>query len=201
MPTFITPYSGSAELTASNGLEIVDQGLWRFNQQGYNDGATFGLSLTFPNPDNGGELHLRAVDWPIAVVGNTLTSYTDPNTDITYTPTQCRIVVTGYWAVLRQVNSNSFNSMGVNYVGSTITDLGDRTMSPYLLNFTSPTVTYIIQGSDVDGGAVDTFSTREFFCRATESTTTPNSNKEYQSNSIIRPTFVYSYSKSWQTSP
>lgn len=201
MPTFITPYSGSAELTASNGLEIRDQGLWQFSRQGYNDGATFGLSLTFPKPTEGGLLHLSAVDWPIAVVGNTLTSYTDPDTSQTYTAEQCRIVVTGYWSVVRQVNNNSFNSFGVNYVGTTTTDLGDRTMSPYLLTYSSPTATYVIQGSAVDGGAVDTFSTREFYCRVTESTSSPNSNKEYQSNTVTRPVFVYNYSKSWQTAP
>ena len=200
MSTFITPYSGSAELTASNGLEIVDQGLWRFNQQGYADGATFGLSLTFPSPDNGGELYLRAVNWRIPVIGNALTSYTDPETGITYTEEQCRITVTGSWVVTRQVNSNSFNSIGVSYTATTTTDLGDRTMNPYLLNYTSPPATYVIQGSAVDGGAMDTFSTHEFVCRATESTTTDNSNKEYQSNTVIRPVFVYTCSKSWQTS-
>ena len=201
MPTFITPYSGSAELTASNALETVDQGLWRFSQQGYNDGATFGLSLSFPHPSEGGELHLRATNWPIATIGNELTSYTDPETSITYSADQCRIVVTGYWLVIRQVNSNSFNSVGVLYNAATTTDLGDRSMSPYLLNFSSPEATYIIQGSAVDGGAVDTFTTKLFYCRAVESTTSPNSNKEYQSNSIIRPVFVYNYSKSWQTAP
>ena len=200
MSTFITPYSGTAELTASNGLEIVSPGLWRFSQQGYNDGATFGLSLTYPSPTSGEELHLRAIDWPIAVIGNNLTSYTDPDTSETYTPEQCRILVTGQWVVIRQINTNSFNSFGVNYIGTTVTDLGDREMSPNILSYQSPTVTYVIQGSAVDGGAQNTFSDREFFCRATEATSSPNSNREYQSNTIIRPTFVYTYSKSWQTS-
>ena len=200
MPTFITPYSGSAELTASNGLAIVDPGLWRFSQQGYNDGATFGLSLSFLNATDGGELHLSATNWPIADIGNELTSYTDPNTGLTYAADQCRIVVTGSWLINRQVNSNSFNSVGVLYNALTTTDLGDREMSPYLLSYASPVATYIIQGSAVDGGAIDTFTDKLFYCRATESTTSPNSNKEYQSNSIIRPVFLYDYSKSWQTS-
>lgn len=203
MPTFITPpgYSGTAELTASNGLGIVSPGLWRFSQAGYNDGATFGLSLTYPSPTDGEELHLSATDWPIAVVGNTLTEYVDPDTAIVYPATQCRILVTGFWLVTRNPNSNSFNSVGVNYSGSTTTDLGDRTMSPYLLSFQSPSATYVIQGSAVDGGARNTFSSHEFFCRIRESTSSPNSNKEYQSNSISRPVWVYSYSKSWQTTP
>jgi hypothetical protein len=199
MPTFVTPYSGSAELTASNGLTVVDPGLWRYSQAGYNDGATFGLSLTHPTPTSGGLLHLSAENWPIAVVGNELTSYTDPATGITYGPTACRIVVSGAWSVIRQPNTNSFNSAGVDYAGTTVTDHGDRQMSPYLLSYTSPVATYIIQGSAVDGGAVNTFSTRVFSCRITESTTSPNSNKEYQSNSISRPVWAYTYSKSWQT--
>jgi len=58
MSTFYTPpgYTGQAELTASTGLVVTDQGLWRFSQSGYNDGATFGLSLTFPSPQDGGNL-------------------------------------------------------------------------------------------------------------------------------------------------
>jgi hypothetical protein len=191
MPTFITPFSGSAELTANSGLTVIDTGLWRYSQAGYNDGATFGLSLTHPNPTSGGLLHLSAENWPIAVVGNELTSYTDPATGITYGPTLCRIVVSGAWSVIRQPNTNSFNSVGVDYAGTTVTDLGDREMSSYLLSYTSPVATYIIQGSAVDGGAVDTFSTRVFSCRITESTTSPNSNKEYQSNSISRPVWAY----------
>ena len=199
MPTFVTPFSGSAELTANTGLTVVDPGLWRYSQAGYNDGATFGLSLTHPSPTAGGLLHLQGQNWPIAVVGNELTSYTDPVTGITYGPTACRIVVSGAWSVIRQPNTNSFNSVGVDYAGTTVTDLGDRQMSSYLLSYTSPVATYIIQGSAVDGGAVDTFSTRVFSCRITESTTSPNSNKEYQSNSISRPVWAYTYSKSWQT--
>jgi hypothetical protein len=199
MPTFVTPYSGSAELTAGNGLDVVDAGLWRYSQAGYNDRATFGLSLAHPNPTSGGLLHLRAQNWSIAAIGNELTAYTDPATGIVYTAEQCRIAVSGAWVVLRQPNSNSFNSIGVDYTGTTVTDLGDRQMSPYLLSYTSPPATYIIQGSAVDGGAVDTFSTRVFSCEITESTASANSNREYQSNSIVRPVWAYTYSKSWQT--
>jgi len=199
MPTFVTPYSGSAELTASNGLEIVDAGLWRFSQAGYNDGATFGLSLTHPDPTNGGLLYLRGEDWTIAVVGNELTSYTDPATSEFYPADTCRITVTGNWLVVRQQNSNSYNSFNISYVGLTQTDLGDREMSPSLLTYSSPTAQYVIQGSAVTGGAVDTFSTQVFECKVTESSSSTNSNREYQSNTITRPVFVYSYSKSWQT--
>lgn len=199
MSTFITPYSGSAELTASNGLEIVDSGLWRFSQAGYNDGATFGLSLTHPDPTAGGLLHLRGEDWPIAVIGNELTSYTDPATSEFYPADTCRITVTGNWLVVRQQNSNSYNSFNISYVGLTQTDLGSREMSPSLLTYSSPTAQYVIQGSAVTGGAVDTFSTQVFECRVTESSSSTNSNREYQSNTVTRPVFVYSYSKSWQT--
>lgn len=199
MPTFVTPYSGSAELTAKNGLEIIDQGLWRYSQAGYNDGATFGLSLGHPNPNEGGLLHLRAQDWTIAVIGNELTSYTDPETSITYGPELCRIVVTGAWQVIRQQNSNSYNSFNIAYVGNTQTDLGDRSMNPNLLSYLSPATTYVIQGSGVAGGAQDTFSGHVFECRVTESSSSTNSNKEYQSNTITRPVWVYTYSKSWQT--
>jgi hypothetical protein len=198
MPTFITPYSGSAELTASNGLEIVDPGLWRFSQAGYNDGATFGLSLTYPAPTTGGLLHLQGDNWPIAVIGNQLTSYTDPATGLTYGPTACRITVTGNWLVVRQQNSNSYNSFNISYVGLTQTDLGERDMSPSLLTYNSPTAQYVKQGSAVTGGAVDTFSTQVFECKVTESSSSTNSNREYQSNTVTRPVFVYSYSKSWQ---
>lgn len=201
MPTFITPTgdSGSAELTASNGLVVVEQGIWKFSQTGYNDGATFGLSLTSPAPVNGGLLHLRAQDWPIAVIGNTLTSYYDPDTGMTYLPSQCRITVVGQWQVGRQPNSNSFNGQGVLYNGTTETDSGVRTMSPYLLNYTAqPPTTYIIQGADVVGGAIDTFSNYVFECRIIESASTDNSNHEFISNSIARPVFAYTYSKSWQ---
>ena len=201
MPTFVTPYSGSAELTASNGLTVVDPGLWTFSRQGYNDGATFGLSLGHPNPLSGGLLHLQGVDWTIAVVGNDLTSYTDPETSITYGPELCRIVVTGAWQVIRQQNSNSYNSFNVTYSATTVTDLGDREMNPYLLNYASPTATYVIQGSGVDGGAQDTFSSHVWEFRATETAASTNSNREFQSNTITRPVWIYTYSKSWQTAP
>ena len=197
---FYTPagYSGSSELTASNGLTIEDQGLWRFSQSGYNDSATFGLSLTHPKPTTGGELHLKAQNWPIANVGNELQSYTNPNTGETYTADQCRIEIRGQWQVLRQPNSNSWNSIGVEWTGDTNTDLGDRTMSPYLLNYYTNFATYVIQGSAVTGGAQDTFSSRIFYCRCTESVVGENSNKEFQSNTIVRPTWAYSYSMSWE---
>lgn len=219
MPTFITPsgYSGTAELTASTGLTIVDQSRWRFSQAGYNDGATFGVSLSWPDkatgeysygqptqpitPEFSGELHLRAVDWPIATVGNELTAYTDPDTHVTYPASRCKITVTGRWQVGRQVNSNSWNSIGVFYNGITITDQGSREMNPWLLDFSSPLATYIIQGADVSGGAQDTFSNQVFFCKCSHSTTSNNSNREYQSNSIARPVWTYSYAKSWQTAP
>lgn len=199
MATFITPFSGTAELTASTGLAIQSQGIYTFSGPGFNDGATFGLSLTHPKPQSGGELHLSAQNWTIADIGNDLSSYTDPDTGITYPASRCRITVRGRWQVIRQQNSNSFNGIGVEYTGATNTDLGSREMNPWLLTFTSDYATYIKQGADVTGGAQDTFSTHTFFCRATESASSDNSNKEYQSNTITRPTFVYSYSKSWQT--
>jgi len=215
MATFITPFSGTAELTASNGLTIVSQGSWRFSQAGYNDGATFGVSMGGPvgagtNPFVGpstppvtiesGELHLSAQDWSIAVVGNELTSYEDPNTSTVYPASKCRIQIVGYWNVIRRPNSNSFNSIGVIYSGTTDTDEGRRTMNPFLLNFVAtPSVTYTIQGSGVDGGAVNNFSGHLFYCRINESVTTDNSNREFQSNSIARPVWSYSYTKSWQT--
>ena len=69
MPTFITPYSGSAQLTASNGLEVVESGRWQFSRFSYADGATFGVTLDFPTRDLQGPyydvnaiLHLR-VHW------------------------------------------------------------------------------------------------------------------------------------------
>ena len=203
MSTFITPsdYSGNAELTAANGLEIIKSGLYRYSQAGYNDGATFGLSLTHPKPNDGGELSLKGTNWTIAGIGNNLTSYTDPSTGITYPASQCRIVVTGQWQVVRQQNSNSFNSIGIFYNGITATDQGDRIMNPNLLTYISGFATYVIQGADVDGGALNTFRNHEFFCRALEVTTSDNSNKEYQSNTITRPAWVYSYSKSWQIAP
>lgn len=217
MPTFITPpgYSGTAELTANTGLSIVAQGRWTYSKQGYNDGATFGVSLSWPDqavgefsygvpaqqivPESSGELHLQAVDWTIPVIGNELTSYTDPDTHVTYSSSRCKITVTGYWQVVRQPNSNSWNSIGVFYNGVSETDLGSRTMNPYLLNYNTPSASYVIQGSDVSGGAQDTFSSQVFFCKCRHSTTGNNSNREYQSNSIARPVWVFSYSKSWQT--
>lgn len=210
MTTFFTPpgFSGTAELTASNGLTVIRQGLWRFSQSGYNDGATFGVSLggpqrgdpkTPPYTAEAGLLELRGQAWPIAVVGNTLTAYTDPNTGITYPADSCRIQVQGAWQVVRQPNSNSFNGQGVIYSGETETDQGQRTMQGYLLNFvaTEPD-TYVIQGSAVTGGAQDTFTPHVFYCRITESATTDNSNREFQSNSIARPAWVYTFAKSWQ---
>jgi hypothetical protein len=72
-------------------------------------------------------------------------------------------------------------------------------MNPYLLNYSSPTATYVIQGSGVDGGAQNTFTSHVFECRATETAVSTNSNKEFQSNTITRPVWAYTYSKSWQT--
>lgn len=211
MATFVTPpgFSGQSELSASTGLAVVSQGEWLFSRSGYNDGATFGVSLGGPRRGDpgtpvitvdSGELHLRAQNWPIADVGNTLVAYTDPDSGDTYAASRCRILVTGSWRIIRQPNSNSFNSQGVIYRGLTVTDEGDRDMSPFLLNlFVSADRTYVIQGADVDGGAQNTFSDHVFFCRITESATTDNSNREFQSNSIARPVWSYTYSKSWQT--
>jgi len=199
MPTFVTPYSGSAELTASNGLTVVDPGAWRYSQAGYNDSATFGLSLGHPAPTSGGTLHLSAENWTITEIGNELTTYTDPATGQTYGPELCRIVITGAWSVVRQQNSNSYNSFNITYIGTTVTDLGDRSMNPSLLSYTSPTATYIIQGSGVTGGAQDTFTDHVWECRVTESAASTNSNREFQSNTITRPVWAYSYSQSWQT--
>jgi hypothetical protein len=197
---FITPpeFQGSAMLSASTGLQVVEAGLWRFSQAGYNDSATFGLTLTHPSPLESGLLHLQAVNWPIAVIGNDLTAYTDPDSGITYSAAQCKITVTGYWSVERQVNSNSYNSFGVEHTGSTVTDQGSRTMTPWLLNFSADPVTYIKQGSAVAGGAQDTFSAHVFSCRLTESANSDNSNKQFQSNTTARPVWVYDFSKSWQ---
>lgn len=197
---FYTPpgYSGTAELTASNGLEIVESGLWKFSEAGYNDGVTFGLTLAMPKPLDGGELHLKSKDWTIAGVGNTLIEYYNPNTGITYPASTCRIQVRGQWLVARHINSNSWNSIGVNYKGLTATDLGDRTMDPNLLNYASRFATYVIQGADVTGGAQDTFSNQEFYCRVAESATGTNSNKEFTSNTTCRPAWVYEYSMSWE---
>ena len=200
MPTFITPsgYSGTAELIVDTGLAIVDQGIYTFNQDQYVDGATFGLSLFPPHVQTGGTLHVEAENWIIAVIGNSLTAYTDPDTHVTYPASQCRIMITGRWQVLRRQNSDSYNSFGVLYAGTTVTDLGTAVMGPDLKNYFSPYASYVIQGADVTGGAQDTFSGQVFSCRATEITSTDNSNGQYQSNTITRPAWVYSYSKSWQ---
>lgn len=201
MPTFVTPYSGSSELTANTGLTVISPGLWRYSQAGYNDSATFGLSLTHPAPVSGASLSLSAVNWTIAQIGNELTSYTDPVTSTTYGPELCRIQITGAWSVVRQQNSNSYNSFNITYTGTTVTDLGDRSMNPSLLTYISPEATYVIQGSGVVGGAQDTFSTRLFECQVTESAASTNSNREFQSNTVTRPVWAYSYSQSWQTAP
>lgn len=208
MSTFVTPITGTAELTSSTGLQIISSGLWLFSQAGFNDGATWGVSLGGPTRSapgapaatiDSGLLHLQATNWTIAGTGNTLTSYTDPTTSQTYGPERCRIVVTGYWSVPRRPNSNSFNSTGVIYTGLTETDEGQRSMNPFLLNYqTYAPVSYVIQGSAVSGGAQDTFSSHVFYCKCTESATTDNSNREFQSNSIARPAWIYTYSKSWQ---
>ena len=146
-----------------------------------------------------GLLHLQAQGWTIEGAGNTLTAYTDPDTGQTYGPERCRILVTGAWSVPRRPNSNSFNSTGVIYNGLTQTDEGERSMTPYLLNYeTYAPRSYVIQGSAVSGGAQDTFSGQVFFCKCTESATTDNSNREFQSNSVATPLWRYTYSKSWQ---
>jgi hypothetical protein len=216
MPVFVTPpgFSGTAELTASTGLEVVSQGIWTFSQAGYNDGATFGASLGWPDPQlvgrfssaapklpatpiTAGVLSLRAQNWQIPV-GSDLSEYTDPATHVTYTAAQCRVVITGQWIVIRQVNSNSYNSFGVERSGLTVTDQGSRSMDPWLLDFVSEPATYVIQGSEVTGGARNTFSDHVWTCEITESATTDNSNYAFQSNTIARPVWAYTYSKSWQ---
>jgi hypothetical protein len=209
MSVFITPFAGTAQLTASTGLVVQSQARWRFSQAGFNDGATFGVSLGGPERSapgapvftaDSGVLELRAQGWTIAGAGNTLTAYTDPDTGITYAADRCRIEVTGGWVVPRRPNSNSFNGPGVIYRGVTETDEGSRSMTPFLLNYrTFDLRTYRIQGAAVTGGAQDTFTSHVFFCRVTESATTDNSNREFQSNSIARPVWAYTYSKSWQT--
>lgn len=216
MPTFITPYSGSAQLTASSGLEVVEQARWQFNKFSYADGATFGVTLAFPTRDlqgpyydvsanppppsalESGLLHLRARAWTIADIGNQLTSYTPPGGP-TYPADRCRITVTGAWWVIRTQISASYNSFGVSYGGRTETDQGGRDMSGDLLTYQAQPVTYRIQGSAVEGGAQDTFSDHEFWCRITESTTTINSNRAFASNTSARPVWAYTYAKSWQT--
>ena len=218
MPTFITPpgYSGSAELNASNGLEIIYQGRWTFSQQGFNDGASFGLALNWPthpggdyqfdygpytppmHPQSGGLLNLTAENWSIPVIGNTLQSYTDPDTSITYGPELCQIMLVGKWQVYRQQNANSYNSFNIEYNGTTETDQGGRNMNPDLLTYISPNTAYVIQGSSVEGGPRDTFSNHIFYASVTEEASTTNSNGEFQSNTITRPVWTYTYAMSWQ---
>jgi hypothetical protein len=118
---------------------------------------------------------------------------------ITYPASKCRIQVTGKWRVVRKQNSDSYNSFGVIYSGHTHTDLGDQEIGPYILTYNTQPATYVIQGSGVEGGALDTFSSHVFYCRLTELATSNNSNYEFQSNTTSRPSWVYSYSKSWQT--
>lgn len=197
---FVTPpgFSGSAQLSASSGLQIVSQGSWQFSQAGYNDGESFGVSLSYPRSESSGLLLLRARDWPIPVIGNTLTDYTDPDTGETYPASQCRILLVGRWYVTRQPNSNSFNSFGVNYTGITVTDQGSREFVGFPQSLVTAESHYVIQGAEVQGGAQDTFTEHEFRCECSESTTTINSNRLYQSNSIARPIWVYEYSKSWE---
>lgn len=197
---FVTPpgFSGSARLAADSGLEIVSQGAWQYSQAGYNDGESFGVSLSYPRSESSGLLSLRARNWTIPVIGNTLTSYTDPETGDTYPASQCRILLTGRWQVTRQPNSNSFNSFGVNYTGVTITDQGSREFQGFPQSLITSESQYVIQGAAVQGGAQDTFSDHEFRCECSESTTTVNSNRLYQSNSLARPVWVYIYSKSWE---
>ena len=210
MTTFVTPISGTAALTTATGLSVISQGRWLFSQSGYNDSATWGVSLGGPvvaapkaptATVDSGLLYLQAQGWTIAGAGNTLTSYTDPDTGDTYGPELCRILVTGAWSVPRRPNSNSFNSTGVIYNGLTETDEGERSMDPYLLNYqTYAPRSYVIQGSAVSGGAQDTFTPHVFYCKCSESVTTDNSNREFQSNSIATPVWAYTYSKSWQIS-
>jgi hypothetical protein len=216
MAHFITPpeLSGVSELTASNGLEIQEQGLWQFSQSGYNDGATFGVSIGWPDPAilgdrtsgapplpraplSAGELRLRAQGWSIPG-GNELLPYTDPGTGITYAADRCQIMIMGAWSVERAVNSNSYNSFGVEREGRTDTDLGSRDMDPWLLSYTSPQASYVIQGAEVTGGAQDTFTGHEFRCSITESARTDNSNSAFQSNTVARPTWIYVYIRRWQ---
>lgn len=208
MPTFVTPITGTAQLTTQTGLVVISQGRWLFSQSGYNDSITWGVSLGGPVQAapkaptatvDSGLLYLQAQGWTIEGAGNTLTAYTDPDTHITYGPERCRILVTGAWRVPRRVNSNSFNSTGVIYNGLTQTDEGGRSMTPYLLNYeTYAPRSYVIQGAAVSGGAQNTFTAHVFYCQCSESATTDNSNREFQSNSVASPVWAYSYSKSWQ---
>lgn len=201
MSTFFTPpgNSGLAVLSASTGLEIVEIALYRFSGPGFNDGQTFGLPLTQPKPLSGGQLHLQAQNWYIGTIGNNLVSYTDPDTAITYPAAKCRITVTGHWLVTRQQNSNSFNSVGILYSGRTETDQGSREMTnDDLLNLSPPNATYVIQGTEVDGGAINTFSARVFSCKVTEHATSDNSNKQFASNTVTTPIWPYVWTRSWQ---
>jgi|688.fasta_scaffold466454_2 hypothetical protein len=196
MATFITPYTGQAQLTVSNGLQIVDQAAWRFQPPANVDGITFGVTLANEYNADSGELHLRAVNWTIAEIGNSLTSYTDPETHITYPASQCQISVTGRWQIRRTINTASNTSQGVLYNSYTLTDQGDRLKAG---TWYTPYHTFVIQGADVDGGAINTFSDHEFFCRIKERTATRNTNGLYVSNTIASPVWAYTYSKSWQT--
>jgi len=219
MPDFITPleFSGVAALTASTGLVVIDAGAWLFSQAGYNNGLTFGLSLSWPNtayngqfsygappppgqPISGGTLRLQAQGWSIPG-GSALTEYTDPETGDYYSAAQCQITIVGAWSVARLVNSNSFNSFGVALAGRTSTDLGARDMDPWLLSYDSPRATYVIQGSEVDGGAQDTFSSHVFECVITETARTDNSNYMFQSNTVVTPAWIYQYQRQWQILP
>lgn len=208
MPQFITPIAGTAALTTLTGLTVLSQGAWLFSQSGFNDGVSWGVSLGGPTEAalkapaatvSSGVLSLSAQNWSIVGAGNTLTAFTDPDTGETYGPERCRISVTGGWQVPRRPNSNSFNSTGVIYTGFTETDEGSRAMTPFLLNFdTYVQETYVIQGAAVAGGAQDTFSPHVFFCQCSESVTTDNSNREFQSNSTASPAWHYAFAKSWQ---
>jgi hypothetical protein len=210
MPQFITPpgNAGSAQLTTTTGLAVVSSGAWRFSESGYNDGVTWGVSLGGPRvpapgapvADAGsGVLHLRAQGWTIAVIGNDLVPYTDPGTGVTYGPERCRIRISGRWHVARSPNSNSFNGPGVIYSGVTDTDEGSRSMTPALLDYASAhDRVYVIQGSAVTGGAINTFAPHVWFCTCEESATTDNSNRAFQSNSTASPRWTYTYQRSWQ---
>ena len=71
-------------------------------------------------------------------------------------------------------------------------------MSPWLLDYESPPATYVRQGAAVTGGAQDTFGSHVWHCEITENSTSDNSNRQYQSNTRVRPVWVYTYAKSWQ---
>jgi hypothetical protein len=180
-------------------LQIRDIALYQFSGPGFNNGQTFGLTLAHPKPLSGGELHLSAQNWRIGDIGNDLVSYTDPDSGITYPASKCRITVTGHWSVTRKQNSNSFNSVGILYSGQTETDQATREMTDNdLLNLNPPDVTYVIQGSGVDGGAINTFGTHVFYCKVTEQATSDNSNKQFTSNTVTTPVWVYEWTRSWQ---